>query len=73
MEVRGGAQPAGRAYTASEIGHWVDRAHGAGVILVPEVDLPAREDGTRSGERVGFDEEVLGDGVDVAKPLLQGA
>ena len=37
----GGAAPYGRAYTAAEIGRWVERARGLGVILVPEVDLPA--------------------------------
>lgn len=35
------AAPAGRAYTAAEIGRWVEHARGLGITLVPEVDLPA--------------------------------
>jgi hexosaminidase len=37
----GGPEPVGRAYTQAEIGHWVTRADQLGVLLVPEVDLPA--------------------------------
>jgi hexosaminidase len=37
----GGAEPVGRAYTAPEIARWVERADQLGVVLVPEVDLPA--------------------------------
>jgi len=37
----GGAEPAGRAYTPDEIAVWVARADALGVVLVPEVDLPA--------------------------------
>ena len=37
----GGASPAGRAYTPAEIGRWVTHAAGLGIVLVPEVDLPA--------------------------------
>jgi hexosaminidase len=37
----GGAEPAGRAYTPDEIAAWVARADTLGIVLVPEVDLPA--------------------------------
>jgi hexosaminidase len=37
----GGAESAGRAYTSEEIGRWVARADELGIVLVPEVDLPA--------------------------------
>jgi hexosaminidase len=37
----GGAGPVGRTYTPDEIGRWVGRADELGVVLVPEVDLPA--------------------------------
>jgi hexosaminidase len=36
-----GPEGSGRAYTAEEIGRWVGRADRLGVVLVPEVDLPA--------------------------------
>lgn len=36
-----GPDPIGRAYTPDEIGRWVARAGELGVVLVPEVDLPA--------------------------------
>lgn len=36
-----GAGPYGRAYTAAEIGRWVTRADELGVVLAPEVDVPA--------------------------------
>lgn len=37
----GGSEPVGRAYTPDEIARWVARADELGVVLVPEVDLPA--------------------------------
>jgi len=37
----GGPDATGRAYTADEIARWVARADDLGVVLVPEVDLPA--------------------------------
>ena len=37
----GAAAAVGRAYTAEEIGRWVARADELGIVLVPEVDLPA--------------------------------
>lgn len=37
----GGPRPYGRAYTPAEIGRWVARAEALGIVLVPEVDLPA--------------------------------
>jgi hexosaminidase len=37
----GGPGPVGRAYTPDEIAGWVARADALGVVLVPEVDLPA--------------------------------
>jgi hexosaminidase len=37
----GGPGPVGRAYTPEEIAGWVARADALGVVLVPEVDLPA--------------------------------
>lgn len=36
-----GPAPYGRAYTADEIGRWVQRGDELGVVLVPEVDVPA--------------------------------
>lgn len=36
-----GPPPAGRAYTPSEIAAWVARAHDLGVVLIPEIDIPA--------------------------------
>lgn len=36
-----GAGPTGRAYTTDEIAGWVARADELGVVLVPEVDVPA--------------------------------
>jgi hexosaminidase len=36
-----GPGPTGRAYEADEIAAWVRRADALGVVLVPEVDLPA--------------------------------
>lgn len=36
-----GPEPTGRCYTADEIGGWVQQADALGVVLVPEVDLPA--------------------------------
>lgn len=39
--VGGGPEPYGRAYTPDEIDRWVARADALGVILVPEVDVPA--------------------------------
>lgn len=36
-----GPEGSGRAYTPDEIGRWVARADRLGVVLVPEVDLPA--------------------------------
>lgn len=36
-----GATPVGRAYTPAEITRWVEHAHALGIVLVPEVDLPA--------------------------------
>lgn len=35
-----GVAPYGRAYTAAEIGRWVERAAGLAVELVPEIDVP---------------------------------
>ena len=37
----GGPEAVGRAYTEAEISEWVERAAEVGVVLVPEVDLPA--------------------------------
>jgi hexosaminidase len=37
----GGADAVGRAYTPQEIAVWVARADELGIVLVPEVDLPA--------------------------------
>lgn len=37
----GGPGIYGRAYTAAEIGRWVAHAAALGIVLVPEVDLPA--------------------------------
>lgn len=37
----GGPEPYGRAYTPAEIARWVRRADELGIVLVPEVDLPA--------------------------------
>ena len=37
----GGAERVGRAYTTDEIALWVARADSLGIVLVPEVDLPA--------------------------------
>lgn len=37
----GGPEPYGRSYTPDEIARWVQRADELGVVLVPEVDLPA--------------------------------
>jgi hexosaminidase len=37
----GGPEAYGRAYTEAEIAEWVHRADELGVVLVPEVDLPA--------------------------------
>jgi len=36
-----GPAPYGRCYTADEIATWVSRADQLGIVLVPEVDLPA--------------------------------
>jgi hexosaminidase len=37
----GGPDPVGRTYTRDEIAGWVERADELGVVLVPEIDMPA--------------------------------
>jgi hexosaminidase len=37
----GGPEPVGRVYTRDEIATWVARADALGVVLVPEIDMPA--------------------------------
>jgi len=80
----GGAQPEGRLYTAGEIARWVAHAGAAGVVLVPEVDMPAhmhaalaalpelRDPDDRTGARSiqGFLDNVLVPGHPETDPFV---
>jgi hexosaminidase len=81
----GGPAPVGRAYTEAEIGEWVARATESGVVLVPEVDLPAHNhaaltalpelrdpDDTSGAVSVQFfTDNVLVPGLPATQPFLE--
>ena len=80
-----GAAPFGGSYTRAEIARWVERATAAGVVLVPEVDLPGhcfaalaavpelRDPADRSGavSVQSFVDNVLNPGVAATRPFLE--
>lgn len=81
----GGAAAVGRAYTAGEIDRWVAHAAALGIVLVPEVDLPAhnhaaltavpelRDPGDTSHARSVqyFTDNVLVPGLATTQPFLE--
>lgn len=81
----GGAAAVGRAYTATEIGRWVEHARGLGIALVPEVDLPAHNhaaltalpelrdphDTSRAPSVQHFTDNVLVPGLPTTRPFLE--
>lgn len=81
----GGAEPYGRAYTAAEIGRWVEHARGLGIVLVPEVDLPAHnhaaltavpelrdpDDTSHAASVQFFTDNVLVPGLATTQPFLE--
>ena len=79
-----GAVPFGGSYTRAEILRWVERAAAAGVVIVPEVDLPGhcfaalaavpslRDPADRSAavSVQSFVDNVLNPGMAVTRPFL---
>lgn len=81
----GGAGHSGRAYTPDEIGRWVERADELGVVLVPEIDLPAHvhaalvalpslrdpDDGSHAASVQFFEDNVLVPGHLPTMPFVE--
>jgi len=81
----GGPEPVGRAYTPGEIAEWVRRADQLGVVLAPEVDLPAHnhaaltalpqlrdpDDRSRADSVQHFTDNVLVPGHPATRPFLE--
>lgn len=80
-----GAAPFGGSYARSQIAGWVDRATAAGIVVIPEVDLPGhcfaalaavpalRDPADRSGavSVQSFVDNVLNPGVAATRPFLE--
>lgn len=80
-----GAAPYGGAYEQQQIAGWVERAAGAGISLVPEIDLPGhcfaalaavpalrdRDDRSGAVSVQSFVDNVLNPGVAATRPFLE--